>query len=492
MTSAVLGQESKNLSEFHLDKADLESHLRFLASDELQGRRTGTEENNIAARYVAEQFRAFGVVPIPGQDSYFQTIPLFKIKPPFAAKMLFGGNEFEQGNGFLILSGQAAEIDTTAVFAGHGWVDEESGYDDYKGLDVRGKVVFVLPGPPDAKGPMEIFRAMSKKRIFAAERGAAGLIELFRLNFPWQFFKNFFNKERLEIAEEEDNAGADSLTYGWLNEKSKDQIAELMKGKKIGVKLSNGGTTKKRVPSNNVVGLIEGTDSNLKEEFLLLTAHYDHLGAGKESGSKFNSQDTIFNGARDNGMGTVALLAAAKSLAENPPNRSVIVMALTGEEVGLLGSSYFAEHPLIPLNKIIFNLNNDGAGYSDTTSVSVIGFGRTGTDEDLKKAAATFGLTVFPNPAPEQNLFDRSDNVAFAKKGIPAIDFSPGITGLDDKIMKYYHQVTDEANSIDYDYLLKFCQAYALTARLIANKRGRPTWEVGDKYEEAGKNLYKN
>ena len=145
---------------------------------------------------------------------------------------------------------------------------------------------------------------------------------------------------------------------------------------------------------------------------------------------------------------------------------------------------------MIPLEKTIFNLNTDGAGYNDTGAVSIIGYGRTGTNDQLKKATDAFGLRIIADPAPEQGLFDRSDNVSFAVKGVPAVCFSPGLTEFDQEISKYYHQVTDGPETIDYPYLAKFCQSLTLMGRLVADMDGKPTWVAGDKYEEAGKKLY--
>ena len=203
------------------------------------------------------------------------------------------------------------------------------------------------------------------------------------------------------------------------------------------------------------------------------------------------SEDSIFNGARDNAMGTAAILHAAASLAKKKPQRSVLFLAVTGEEVGLLGSKYFAENPLIPLQDIIFNLNTDGAGYNSTKHVSVIGWGRTGVDSLISAAAKKVGLEVFKNPAAEQNLFDRSDNVSFAVKGIPALTFSPGFDAFDEEISKYYHRVDDEADTVDKTYLLKFSQSLAHLARLIADNPVLPKWVNGDKYEAAGLKLYR-
>jgi hypothetical protein len=145
---------------------------------------------------------------------------------------------------------------------------------------------------------------------------------------------------------------------------------------------------------------------------------------------------------------------------------------------------------LVPLNQCVFNLNSDGAGYSDKTLVSVIGLDRTNCKAEIEAGCNAFGLSVFGDPAPEQGLFDRSDNVSLAAKGIPAPDFSPGFKSFDGEIAKYYHQATDNPESIDFDYLLKFCQSFAYSARLIANKSVRPYWTAGDKYEPAAKALY--
>ncbi|MFT5764204.1 MAG: Zn-dependent M28 family amino/carboxypeptidase [Saprospiraceae bacterium] len=177
-------------------------------------------------------------------------------------------------------------------------------------------------------------------------------------------------------------------------------------------------------------------------------------------------------------------------MATNPTKRSVIFVAFTGEEMGLLGSAYYADHPLIPLNQTVLNLNTDGAGYDDKTAYSVIGYDRVGLVAEFEKAAAEFGLTVIADPAPDQNLFDRSDNVNFAVKGIPAPTISPGTTGFSEEITKHYHQVSDNPDTIDYDYLLIYCKVYAYLSRLIGDKAETPRWKAGDKYESAGKMLY--
>jgi hypothetical protein len=484
-------QNDSRAPEFDITKADMEAHLRFLASDALQGRRTGEMGNDNAAAYIASQYATYGLKQVEGAQGYYQPVPFEAITPPSMAKIVVEDETYTQGDNLLMMTGNLELTKTKAVFANYGWVDEETGANDYDKLDVKGKLVFVLPGTPEGQDPLTVFNSMSKKRKLAKEKGAVGLIELYRLQFPWQFFLSYFGKESLNLADKmETIKSSPNFVYGWIKEENKETFNAMKDSKKTKVELSSEGFSRRAVTSNNVIGLLEGTDPELKDEYLLITAHFDHVGTGKNGGSPYTPEDSIFNGARDNAMGTTALLGALQALAEAPPKRSVIFLAVTGEEIGLLGSQYYAENPLIPMEQVIFNLNTDGAGYNDPSYVSIVGFGRTGTDGLVEAASNIFGLDVFPNPAPEQNLFDRSDNVSFAKLGVPALCFSPGLTEFDEEISTYYHQAADNPDSIDFDYLQKFCQALARTARLIADDEDRPFWVEGDKYEEAGKQLY--
>ncbi len=475
--------------EIHIPPYETASHIRFLASDELQGRRTGAPGNFVAARYIAEQFRAYGVQTLPDAQDFFQFWPLETVTPPNRAALMVGKQTYEHRKDFIMLSGKALEFKGNAVFAGHGWVDAASGHDDYKGIDVKSKVVFVASGLPGDNNPMTAFNSIATKQRLAEERGAVALFELYRLGFPWPFALQFFGRSSNRIGEEKPQS-ASSLPYGWLKEKGADPLAALVKGTPQKVTCSSSGGFRSTSPVPNVIGLIEGTDPLLKNEYVLLSAHFDHVGTGQDGGGAFTAEDSIFNGARDNAFGTTALLAAARMLAQHPPKRSIILLACNGEEMGLLGSKYYADHPLIPLKQTIFNLNADGAGYNDTGHVSVVGFGRTGTDEILFQATDAFGLKILPNPVPEQNLYDRSDNASFAAKGVPSVCISPGVTAFDEQLLRYYHQTADHADSVDMAYLHKYCQAFARMARLLADSPQLPAWKAGDKYEKAGKALY--
>lgn len=476
--------------EFETRQSEVEGHLRFLASDDLQGRRTGEPGNFLAARYLADYFKAYGAEPAASSSSgYFQYWPLETVSPPANSSLVMGKTTYENRKDYFLLSGDPINVKTSAIFAGHGWVDTEKGQDDYKNLDVKGKVVFVISGLPEDSSPNTAFRSIPVKRKLAEERGAVALIELYRLGFPWGFALQFFARESQRVGDS-DTSNASTLPYGWLKEKGDDPVASMVKGtpQKISFSSAGGRVSTQMVP--NVVAVIQGSDPELSKEYVVLSAHFDHVGTGKKGGGAFTDSDSIFNGARDNAFGTTALLLAARCLSESRPKRSVLLLGCNGEEMGLLGSRYYAGQPLIPLENVIFNLNADGAGYNDTEGISSIGHGRTGTDELIQSAAARFGLKVIPNPVPEQNLFDRSDNVSFAAKGVPSLCLSPGVTSFEEELMKYYHQVADNPDSVDMAYLLKYCKSFVHTARLIADSPEKPQWKEGDKYEEAGKALY--
>lgn len=471
------------LPEFSITRAEVEAHVRFIASDELEGRRTGEKGNWTAARYVAEQFRSLGLKPAGDQGDYFQRITFEKVKAATSATLLVGKDTLHLGKELVVMAGGQTNVSGEVIYVGYGLTDGEDGY---KGRDVKGRIVVAQGGSPEAKSPGEVFRASRDKRKLATEKGATALLELYSESVPWGLVNQYFSSE--QIALPTTSNGSKPVAHLWVNN-ANNQYKQL---KEVGqtVVLHTSGRPQVDAPSANVAGIIEGTDPKLKDEYVVLSAHFDHVGVGKQGGPAYQPSDSIFNGARDNAMGVTAILEAAKSLALQRPRRSVLVMAFTGEEIGLLGSKYYTEHPLVPLKQTIFDLDTDGAGYSDTTIVSVIGLERTGAKAEIEAGAKAFGLIVFAEPAPEQGLFDRSDNVSFAIKGIPAPDFSPGFKSFDQEIAKYYHQAIDNPESLNFNYVLRYCQAYAHTARLIANRATRPQWSTGDKYEPAAKVLY--
>ncbi|MCC6727327.1 MAG: M28 family peptidase [Saprospiraceae bacterium] len=482
-TFLMLANAIGQAPSFIFTKNEIEANLKYIASDELGGRRTASKGEQMAAAFLAKELASYGVKPAPGQSDFFQKVPFVNIQPAKSAQLTIGENKFDNKDNLLIIN--SLEIDQAAevVFAGHGWVDETAGIDDYKGLDVKGKIVVTVMGLPSGNSPNEVFSSMDKKKELAAERGAIALVELYQMQLPWAFAKGYYNKEHLELKDEK--PGKSNIIYCWIQVKASVGIGKKLNDEKPKCHLKiNAGETQ-NLEASNIIGFIEGKDPVLRNEYLVLSAHYDHVGIGKQGGAAYMPNDSIFNGARDNGIGTVALLAAAKQFAQHPPKRSVVLLACTAEEIGMLGSEWFVNHPTVDLSKTAFNLNTDGAGYNATNCISLIGKGLTNIDGELELACSDLGLNVLDDPAPEQNLYERSDNISFAAKGVPAIDFAPCITEMGEEIFKYYHQATDNPDSLDYDYILKFCQAFTQVASLIADKDGKIDWtEKGAKYQK--------
>jgi len=482
VSSQVLAQNAA-IHANNITKNEVESHVRFLASDELEGRKAGYRGNDLAARYIAEQFRRNGVSTVPGHDSYYQPFSLEEITPAETVDFTLMESQVAYMKDMIMLNGGKFNYDGEVVFVKYG-VSKA----DYEGADVEGKIVAVQVGSPTEQSPQAVFNLIKQKQVLAEEMGAIGMVELYNLRVPWTAMAGYLGGGRMQLASNKKAA----LPTFWVNDTGNTYLKKLTNAESANIKVETEGGKITERTTQNIVGFIEGTDPKLKDEYVMMTAHFDHVGVGKEGAPNVTEEDMVFNGARDNAIGTTAILSASRILAANPPKRSILLIAFTAEELGLIGSRYYADNPWLPLNKCIFNLNIDNGGYNDTSIVTVIGLERTGAKEQMEMATKAFGLSVIDDPAPEQGLFDRSDNVNFAVKGIPSPTFSLGFTSFDKEILKYYHQITDEAESVDFDYVLKYCQSYTYAAELIANLRKQPKWEKGDKYEEAYKKLYKD
>jgi len=471
-------QNGKQAIEANFNERASISHFRFLASDELMGRDPIRPEIDAAARYIAEQYWKYGAKEIMGANGYYQNIPFRLSSPPSMGEVSLGDHTFSQGDDLLVLDGPSLAGSYELVVLGFGLEK------DYEGKDVKGKIVVTNVGAPNRLSPSDLFAAGREKTALAKQKGAIGIIEMYNVpTVPWALVSNFLNRTQLTV---DNNPGEESIPYIWLRDLSNTQINAIGKGEITQAKFNIAGKVNRSIIGKNVVAVIEGTDPVLKNEYVMLSAHYDHIGVGRPNAEG----DSIYNGARDNAVGTVALINAARYFAQHPPKRSILLCAWTAEEKGLLGSAYFAENPLVPLNQIIFNLNIDNAGYNDTSIVTVVGLGRTSADHLIAEATAAFGLEAIADPSPEQGLYDRSDNVNFARKGIPAPTFSLGFTAFDDEISRHYHQPSDEVDSFDLDYAVLYWKSYLLVAENIANWSERPQWNEGDKYEEVSKALY--
>ncbi|MBN8696467.1 MAG: M28 family peptidase [Bacteroidetes bacterium] len=222
----------------------------------------------------------------------------------------------------------------------------------------------------------------------------------------------------------------------------------------------------------NVIGYFEGTNSILKDEYIVISAHYDHLGVDENL-----KGDSIYNGARDNAVGVCALLEIAKYFSNNPPNHSIVFALFTGEEFGYIGSDYFVHHPPFFLNKFVFNFNIDNIGYDDRNSISIIGSGKTIADKHFKSSCDSLKLALINNPCPEMRLFEKSDNFNFYQKGVPSITFCMGFSSFNDSIKKYYHKVNDEYNTLDYFYIDKYIETAILSVENIDSEYVNTYWK---------------
>ena len=454
----------------------IKAHIQYIASDEMRGRDTPSPELNIAARYLATTLMRYGVKKPAGMTDYLQRVPMTTVIPPNAGSLKFADVNLALPDNFLMMKGDNLNLDGDMIFINRGTEEE------FNNTNVKDKIVVTFCGYEGEENPQEWFYAGKNKRELAKARGAKGLIEIYNsAQIPYKFLVRFFNRETTTVDD-----GEESFPHVWVDGSNTEAVKKLKAAKDLKASMSISGMEKIPVETYNVVGVVEGSDPKLKEEYVIYSAHYDHVGIGRAV-----EGDSIYNGSRDNAVGSVTVLSAAENLAKYPTKRSAIFIFFTGEEKGLLGSGYYADHPVIPLEKVIYCFNSDNAGYNDTSRVSIIGLTRTNAQPMIEKACATFGLKAMEDSAPEQGLFDRSDNVNFAQKGVPAPTFSLGFTAFDDTINKYYHQPQDNPETLDYDYLFKFFQSYVYACRMIGNTSESVFWKEGDKYYEAGKKLYK-
>jgi hypothetical protein len=479
--NGILAQSEIDKVKSTVNKADIEGHIYFLADDLLKGRETGTPENKIAASYLANTLRSYGVKPNPKTGDYYQMVPFQKKAAPKPMFLSMNGREIKSK---LIM--KAADLETSAegVYLGYGM---ES---DYNGKDLNKKFVIVRSGSEKASSFQAAFTLRAQKEELAKAAGALGVIELIDVNSDiWSRIDHFMNAPRLEVVSKKESVNDEGqFGYIWLKDEGGTMVRDLEKSRTQQLKIKMSDSPVSIIMSQNVIGVVEGTDPKLKNEYIIYSAHYDHVGIGSPDAKG----DTIYNGARDNAVGTTTVLSMAENLAKYPTKRSALFILFTAEEKGLLGSKYYVENPVLPLQQMVYCFNSDNGGYNDTSLATIIGLERTTAQKNIVNAAEAFGLKAIEDPAPEQGLFDRSDNVHFAARGIPAPTFSMGFSSFDGDVTKYYHQPGDHADSMDYDYLLKFFRAYVMAGRSIANDPNVPVWVAGDKYESAGKELYGN
>jgi hypothetical protein len=498
----------------------VKAHMAFLADDLLEGRATGTRGYDLAARYVAAQLAAIGLEPAGDDGTWFQSVPLLEskldeatlsIRPESGApRVLTFKDDFLMAGDLLRT---AARAEAPMVFAGFGVSAPELSHDDYAGLDVRGKVVVVLSNAPSRFPSEQRAHHASRRRKaeIAAARGAVGLIFVRTSQdekvLPWaRMVANpdtaavgWLTRagspadvpEALQGAAVLSRAGAATL-FGGSPVTLDTVLAEAEKGAPKGFHLAAIATltsrsTHRRFTSPNVVARLPGADARLAQTSIVYSAHLDHVGVGTAVDG-----DTIYNGAYDNALGSGALIETARALASLPerPKRSMVFAFVTAEEKGLVGSDYFAANPPAAVGRPIANVNMDmPLLLFPIATVVAFGAEHSTMGEVAARAATLAGLTLIPDPMPEQTLFVRSDQYSFVRKGVPAVFLVPGFTSSDPKVDgparfgeflgRHYHQPSDEIDlPLDAGAVETFTRANVAMGYLIATSADAPAWKA--------------
>ncbi len=456
----------------------MRGHIAFIASDELEGRDTPSRGLDVAAKYIATSFEKYGLKKFKNLNGFYQPVPMEQIQSPESIELIYGEVPLVSGWNILYISGKNKE--TTGS-----WLYVDYSEQDIDMLNFNDKIIISIIKKEPGYSTRQILKLSRANKAKALEKGAIGFVEILETDPGiWNRLYRFYSRSRIQI--NEDNEKTSKFLHIMVHDDQGDILSSFIKPneKKLGVIIEN--FEDKEFETNYVIGFVEGTDPELKEEYIICSAHYDHLGIGRQD----SEGDSIYNGARDNAIGVMSVLMAAENIARHPLKRSVIFVLFTGEEKGLLGSKWMSNHPPVDLGDIVFCLNSDGGGYNDTTIVTIIGARRINTYDVFDKACEVVNLIAFDGTDAAQSLFNSSDNIVFAQKGIPALTFSTGFRDMDTEIMKYYHQPSDEAETIDYNYLEKFSLAFGISLREIADSNDRFFWNDDDEFFPIGKKLY--
>ena len=452
--------------------------LIYLASDRLKGRYIGRPEIDTAAQYIADQFQAAGAKPLPGADGYFQHFTLSFMRPSPTGSVTIGSRSFTIGPDALQFDPGNVQLNAPLVYIG----DDSAG--QLAALDLKGKLVLMDAGAgtrPSAR--KDLGKAREIRQMLAGKQALGLLVSLNADSAYWPALQSGLSGEHRV---EPDKAPAIPMIA--LRYHSGDQPL-LAKGATGTASVTITATPTRELKLKNVLAFVQGADPALRDQYIVLSAHYDHLGVAAQPKMEEGKLDSIYNGARDNALGSTAVIDAAKYFARYPSKRSILFVTYSAEEEGLLGSEYYAGHPIVPLNHTVYNLNIDNASYNDTTLISLVGLNRTSEDANIISACKAYGLSVNGDPTGGQ-LFFESDNAPLALKGIPAPTYSLGMRTFDSTIFNRYHRLSDETGNMNMRYAVKFIRAYILSAIYIANDATQPMWTKGDHYEATWKTLF--
>lgn len=512
---------------------DILQHTKVLSSDEYEGRGPGTKGEELAVKYLTEQFQKLGLKPGNPDGTYVQKVPLAGFTGVPTASFTAGTKKIDLKfpEDYVAVSRrfvpESKVENSDMVFVGYGVVAPEYGWDDYKGVDVRGKTIVMLindPAVPDATDPSKLDEKIFKgkamtyygrwtyKYEIASEKGAAAAIiihETVPAGYPYEVVSGSWSRENFDIQRPDKNMGRPAIESWITTDRAKElftasgQNFDALKkaaitkdfkpvslNAKANFDLKN---TLREINSNNVVAKIEGSDPTLKNEYVVYSAHWDHLGLDPKL-----QGDQIFNGALDNASGTAALLEIAKAFTKlaTPPKRSVLFLAVTAEEKGLLGAKYYATNPLYPLNKTLANINMDGVNqWGKTKDITMVGDDNSTLIDLLRETAAAQERTVKPDPEPEKGFYYRSDHFEFAKVGVPALytdsgedyvgkDASYSKQKRDEYTAKDYHKVSDQIKA-DWDLAGAVDDAQLLTTigYRVAQGEKYPEWKSGSEFK---------
>jgi Zn-dependent M28 family amino/carboxypeptidase len=509
-------------------------HIRMLSSDEFEGRGPGSKGEQLTIKYLENQYRSSGLEPGNPDGTYLQSVPLVSITPDKSMKFTLTGHgrtlqpKFQDD--YVAWSKRVTDtssVDADLVFVGYGVQAPEFQWDDFKGVDVKGKVIVVLindPPVPDPSDPakldpkifggtaMTYYGRWTYKFEKAAQMGAAGCVIIHqteRAGYPWEVVRNSWSGTQFDLATPDKNMGRLAVE-SWITLDFATKLFHLagqdldkliqaaarrdFKPVPLGIHenltIHN---SLQNIDSHNVIAKVTGSDPELKNTYVIYTAHWDHFGIGPEVNG-----DKIYHGAVDNASGSAALLEIARAYKQlsRPPSRTILFLSVTGEEQGLLGSQYYAEHPFFPLARTAANINMDGMNvHGQTRDIVQIGRGVSTLDEIIEAVAKEQGRVVKTDPEPEKGYYYRSDHFEFAKKGVPAFDPNEGVDfigkpdgwGLEVR-RKYtaenYHKPSD---TIKPDWELsgavQDCQLFFLVGYRIANDPRMPEWKPGAEFK---------
>jgi Zn-dependent M28 family amino/carboxypeptidase len=517
-------------------------HTKALSADEYEGRGPGTKGEELTVKYLTEQYQRIGLKSGNPDGTFIQKVPLVGFTGSPTASFTVGSKQInlEFPKDYVAVSRrfvpESKVENSDLVFVGYGVVAPEYGWDDYKGLDVHGKTIVMLindPQVPDSTDPTKLDDKMFKgkamtyygrwtyKYEIAAQKGAAAAViihETGPAGYPYEVVSGSWSRENFDIQTPDKNMGRAAVESWITSERARELFtasgqdfdalkkAALSKDfKPVPLNAKANMTVKntlREINSSNVIGKLEGSDPALKNEYVIYTAHWDHLGRDPKL-----TGDQIYNGALDNASGTATLLEIAEAFTKlaTPPKRSILFLAVTAEEKGLLGAKYYAQNPLYPLNKTLANINKDGVNqWGRTTDITMVGDDNSTLIDLLREAATTQKRTVNPDPESEKGFYYRSDHFEFAKQGVPALYTDSGINyeGRDAAFSKKkrdeytdndYHKPSDQIKS-DWDLTGAVDDAQLLTmiGYRVAQADKYPEWKAGSEFKAKRDEMMKN